>query len=115
MTTSNQINRAMLVILDGVGISSDKDNNGFALAETPNLDSLLNDYPGATVDASGKCVGLPEGQMGNSEVGHQNIGAGRGVLQDLPRIDAALADGSLAANLRLQKFVKKLLVKCTPD
>ncbi|MBH32534.1 MAG: phosphoglycerate mutase (2,3-diphosphoglycerate-independent) [Gammaproteobacteria bacterium] len=108
MTTSNQINRAMLVILDGVGISSDKDNNGFALAETPNLDSLLNDYPGATVDASGKCVGLPEGQMGNSEVGHMIIGCGKIFKQDLVIINEAINDGSFFENECIINSINKV-------
>ena len=98
----------VLCILDGWGHRTETADNSVALAETPYFDELWQNEPHALLATSGLAVGLPEGQMGNSEVGHQNIGAGRIIMQDLPRIDAALADGSLAANLRLQKFVKGL-------
>ena len=80
----------MLIILDGVGLGESEDNSGLSLANTPNLDVLLNDYPMSKIDASGNSVGLPEGQMGNSEVGHLTIGKGSqiaaktGVTKDLP-------------------------------
>jgi 2,3-bisphosphoglycerate-independent phosphoglycerate mutase len=85
----------MLVILDGWGWREDEKNNAVRLARTPNFDRLWNSEPTAFLRTSGLEVGLPEGQMGNSEVGHLNIGAGRVVLQDLPRINAAIADGSI--------------------
>ncbi len=98
----------VLCILDGWGERAESDNNAIKLAATPNLDRFLATCPHATLDASAEAVGLPHGQMGNSEVGHTNIGAGRVVLQDLPRIDAAIADGSLAANQTLAAFLAKL-------
>ena len=98
----------VLCILDGWGHRVEAADNSIALANTPFFDQLWQNEPHALLTTSGLAVGLPDGQMGNSEVGHQNIGAGRVVLQDLPRIDAALADGSFAANLRLQQFVKRL-------
>jgi len=85
---------AMLVILDGWGWREDPADNAVLQADTPSFDRLWSTCPHAFLRTSGKDVGLPPGQMGNSEVGHLNIGAGRPVLQDLPRIDAAIADGS---------------------
>ena len=79
----------MLIILDGVGLGESEDNSGLSLANTPNLDVLLNDYPMSKIDASGNSVGLPEGQMGNSEVGHMHIGSGQIIQQDLVRINQA--------------------------
>jgi 2,3-bisphosphoglycerate-independent phosphoglycerate mutase len=84
----------VLVVIDGFGIGADRAADAIAAARMPAWRSLLARWPHATLDASGEAVGLPAGQMGNSEVGHLNIGAGRPVLQDLPRIDAAIADGS---------------------
>jgi 2,3-bisphosphoglycerate-independent phosphoglycerate mutase len=92
----------VLVIVDGFGIGSDPAADAIAAAPMPRWRGLLADWPHATLDASGPAVGLPVGQMGNSEVGHLNIGAGRPVLQDLPRIDAAIADGSFAENAVLR-------------
>ena len=94
----------MLCILDGWGLRAETANNAVALGRTPNWDRLAKTLPHARLDASGLAVGLPEGQMGNSEVGHMNIGAGRVVMQDLPRIDQAVADGSLAASPVLARF-----------
>src|ERR1700737_4448951 len=94
----------MLIIHDGWGINpggkKSREQNGDAtlLASTPFHDKLYRDYPGSTLSASGSDVGLPEGQMGNSEVGHLNLGAGRVVLQDLTRINKAIADGELPRN-----------------
>jgi 2,3-bisphosphoglycerate-independent phosphoglycerate mutase len=88
----------LLMILDGWGINPDSDNNAIALANTPHLDSLLREYPHAKIQTSGMSVGLPEGQMGNSEVGHMNIGAGRVVYQDLTRISKAIDDGDFFTN-----------------
>ncbi len=85
----------MLMILDGFGISNYKEGNAIRLANTPNIDYLFNTYPNSKIDASGKAVGLPEGQMGNSEVGHTNIGAGRIVYQELTRITKTIEDGEI--------------------
>ena len=83
---------AMLAILDGWGWREERQDNAVLLADTPNFDSAWNGNPHALLDASGIDVGLPAGQMGNSEVGHLNIGAGRVVLQDLMRIAEAFLD-----------------------
>lgn len=86
----------MLVILDGWGWREEKADNAIRLAHTPTFDRLWTTCPHALLHTSGRDVGLPDGQMGNSEVGHMNIGAGRVVMQELPRITLAAADGSLA-------------------
>jgi len=91
----------LLLILDGWGYREDKASNTLALANLPNWRKLLADYPHTLVETHGLQVGLPDGQMGNSEVGHMNIGAGRIVYQDLTRIDAAIADGSFFHNTAL--------------
>ncbi len=88
----------MLMILDGWGINPSRENNAVAMAATPNLDRLFSEYPSTRLDCSGPDVGLPEGVMGNSEVGHLNIGAGRTVYQTLLRIDRAIADRSFFDN-----------------
>src|ERR1700761_2728737 len=85
---------ALLCILDGWGWRTDKEDNAIAQARTPNYIRMLADCPHALLATSGRAVGLPQGQMGNSEVGHMNIGSGRIVAQDLPRIDVAIEDGS---------------------
>jgi len=100
----------VLCILDGWGERSETENNAIALAETPNWDRLVDTVPKATLNASAEQVGLPAGQMGNSEVGHMNLGAGRVVMQDLPRIDASIADCSLASNAALVAYVNALKV-----
>ncbi len=82
----------MLAILDGYGINENEKGNAVKLANTPNLDMLFRTYPNSKVEASGEAVGLPEGQMGNSEVGHTNIGAGRIVYQELSRITKTIKD-----------------------
>src|SRR3989449_5050917 len=84
----------VFIAIDGLGIGGDPATDAIAAADTPVWRGLLRRWPNARLEASGEAVGLPAGQMGNSEVGHLNIGAGRPVLQDLPRIDAAIADGS---------------------
>ncbi|WP_425407558.1 2,3-bisphosphoglycerate-independent phosphoglycerate mutase [Hwanghaeella sp.] len=99
---------AVLCILDGWGDRPEQDNNAIAQADTPVFDALRAKWPTAQLDASEGFVGLPSGQMGNSEVGHMNIGAGRVVMQDLPRIDAAIADGSITALSELKKFIADL-------
>ena len=87
-----------LIIMDGFGLTEPGPGNAVANASTPNLDRIFRDCPGCKLSASGLDVGLPEGQMGNSEVGHTNIGAGRVVYQDLPRITNAVKDGSFFEN-----------------
>lgn len=99
---------AVLCILDGWGDRPDRDSNAIAQANTPVFDALRAHCPTAQLDASEGFVGLPSGQMGNSEVGHMNIGAGRVVMQDLPRIDTAIADGSITALSELKRFVGDL-------
>lgn len=87
-----------LVIMDGYGITENRVGNAIATAETPNIDRLHSEYPTTLINASGRRVGLPEGQMGNSEVGHLNIGAGRVVYQDITRIDKSIEDGEFFKN-----------------
>ncbi|HUO51694.1 MAG TPA: 2,3-bisphosphoglycerate-independent phosphoglycerate mutase [Gemmatimonadaceae bacterium] len=88
----------VLAVLDGWGYREAREGNAIALAHTPTWDALWGRHPRTLLEASGLAVGLPAGQMGNSEVGHLNLGAGRVVMQDLVRIDAAIADGSFFAN-----------------
>ncbi|HVO20507.1 MAG TPA: 2,3-bisphosphoglycerate-independent phosphoglycerate mutase [Anaeromyxobacter sp.] len=88
----------LLVVLDGWGIRAQREANAIAIAGTPNMDLLARDYPHTALETSGLSVGLPEGQMGNSEVGHTNLGAGRIVYQDLVRINRAVEDGSFYKN-----------------
>ena len=87
-----------LIIMDGFGLANASDDNAVSLAQTPVLDRLFREYANTTLSASGLDVGLPDGQMGNSEVGHTNIGGGRVVFQDLPRISRAIDDGSFFKN-----------------
>ena len=87
-----------LIIMDGFGLSDAASGNAVSAARTPCLDKLFREYAHTTLEASGLSVGLPDGQMGNSEVGHTNIGGGRVVFQDLPRITNAIADGSFFEN-----------------
>src|SRR5258705_10207625 len=93
---------AGLIVLDGWGLNPKLEGNAIRLARTPVMDALIARYPNATLTTCGEVVGLPDGQMGNSEVGHLNLGAGRIVYQDLTRIDKAVRDGSLARNGVLQ-------------
>ncbi len=88
----------VLLIMDGFGLAPASEANAISCASTPRLDELFASWPNTQLQASGLDVGLPEGQMGNSEVGHTNIGAGRVVYQDLPRISNAVADGSFFEN-----------------
>ena len=90
--------KALLMILDGWGIGPHTKSNVIYSTPTPYWDSLIANYPNSQLQASGENVGLPDGQMGNSEVGHLNIGAGRVVYQDLVKINKAIADGSIAKN-----------------
>jgi len=88
----------VLIIMDGLGLAKATEGNAVTRASTPNLDRLMQQYPTNTLEASGLAVGLPEGQMGNSEVGHMNLGAGRVVYQSLTRIHKAIDDGSFFDN-----------------
>ncbi|MEI7560639.1 MAG: 2,3-bisphosphoglycerate-independent phosphoglycerate mutase, partial [Actinomycetes bacterium] len=90
--------RACLIILDGWGLAPDGPGNAVSLSDTPVFDELWASYPHTTLTACGPAVGLPEGQMGNSEVGHLNLGAGAVVRQDLMRIDESVADGQFDEN-----------------
>jgi len=87
-----------IVILDGFGYSAETHGNAVAAAGVPNITKLLESYPNGLLQAAGRAVGLPEGQMGNSEVGHLNLGAGRVVYQDITRIDKSIEDGDFFAN-----------------
>jgi len=87
-----------LFVLDGIGINENKEFNAVYTAKTPNLDKYQAAWPNTSIKTSGQDVGLPDGQMGNSEVGHMNIGAGRVVYQDLSRISRAIDDGSFFEN-----------------
>ncbi|WP_417316765.1 2,3-bisphosphoglycerate-independent phosphoglycerate mutase [Emcibacter sp.] len=98
----------VLCILDGWGYRDDSTNNAIALAHTPNYDRFLEECPFGFLETSGLAVGLPEGQMGNSEVGHMNLGGGRVVMQDLPRIDSCIAEGRLGHLENLKKLVSAL-------
>src|SRR4051812_32533309 len=97
----------VLVILDGWGIGRDEPGNAVLHARTPTMNRLWADYPHATLLTSGEDVGLPAGPMGNSEVGHTNIGAGFIVYQRLTRIDLAVANGELAANPALNRAIER--------
>ena len=97
----------ILCVLDGFGLSDDPRRNALLAARMPNWQRLLASWPHCRLAASGVAVGLPEGQMGNSEVGHLNLGVGFPVLQDLPRISAAIADGSFFANAALRAAVDR--------
>ena len=92
----------MLMIMDGVGINEEEKGNAFKQANTPNLDRLFLKYPNTHIQTSGMAVGLPDGQMGNSEVGHTNIGAGRIVYQELTRITKQIEDGEFYQNEELK-------------
>ena len=87
--------KTVLLILDGWGLGKPDSSNAIYQANTPFFDYLMSNYPNAKLEASGEAVGLPAGQMGNSEVGHMNLGAGRIVYQELGRINKAVDDGSL--------------------
>ncbi|MGY3438316.1 MULTISPECIES: 2,3-bisphosphoglycerate-independent phosphoglycerate mutase [unclassified Marinovum] len=98
----------VLCILDGWGLSERTEGNAVALADTPNFDRLMAECPNATLMTHGNDVGLPTGQMGNSEVGHTNIGAGRVVAMDLGQIDLAIEDKSFFSNAAIQSFIDTL-------
>jgi 2,3-bisphosphoglycerate-independent phosphoglycerate mutase len=96
----------VLVIMDGWGINPRQEGNAIALARTPNIDKLAKEWPHTAIRTSGEAVGLPDGQMGNSEVGHQNIGAGKRVLQDYTRVNGSIKDGSFFQNPALLKAIE---------
>ncbi|WP_135080131.1 2,3-bisphosphoglycerate-independent phosphoglycerate mutase [Terasakiella sp. SH-1] len=108
MTTSLTPRPTVLCILDGWGERSDQNDNAIAIANTPTWDRLYQDCPTTRLDASAEKVGLPRGQMGNSEVGHMNLGAGRVVMQNLPRIDKAVADNALGDTQAVQDVISTL-------
>src|SRR5690349_12978161 len=93
--------KVILVIMDGWGLGKVKNADAIQNAKVPFVSSLYTKYPNTTLVTCGEAVGLPEGQMGNSEVGHLNLGAGRIVYQELQRINVAVRDGSFATNPKL--------------
>ena len=97
----------MLAVLDGFGLRDEEDGNAIKAAHTPNLDKFFAEHPWSKIDTSGEAAGLPEGQMGNSEVGHMNIGAGRIVYQPLTRINKAIESGEFYENEVLVEAVEK--------
>ncbi len=103
-----QTTPVVLLILDGFGHNDDVKDNAIAQASTPNLDALKRDFPNTTINASEHYVGLPDGQMGNSEVGHLNIGAGRVVFQDFERINNSIASGEFFKHAALVKMLQDL-------
>ena len=98
----------VLMILDGYGLNERHDANAVYEANTPNIDGLMKNYPFVKGNASGLAVGLPDGQMGNSEVGHMNMGAGRIVYQELTRITKEINDGDFFKNPELLKAVENV-------
>ena len=99
----------MLMILDGYGLAASSEKNAITQAKTPNLDRLFANYPHTQLGASGLSVGLPDGQMGNSEVGHLNIGAGRVVYQELTKITKAIDEGRFFENEALSDAMDHVL------
>src|SRR5881409_3046834 len=97
----------VLIILDGWGYRAETKANAIALARKPTYDRLLSEYPNTLIHTSGKYVGLPDGQMGNSEVGHLNIGAGRIVHMDITRIDLLIANKQLQNVLLFQQAMER--------
>lgn len=106
MAHNNSTHKLILTILDGWGLNANPAVSAIEAANTPYMDSLLRTYPNATLTTHGEAVGLPDGQMGNSEVGHLNIGAGRVVYQELLRINIAFRDQSIAQNTTLQTAIQ---------
>ena len=100
-----------LIILDGWGYREERNGNAIALANTPNWNRIWSHPSRTLLTASGKAVGLPEGQMGNSEVGHLNLGAGRVVMQDLVRIGSAIEDGSFFQIPALVNAVRAVMAR----
>ena len=110
---TNNKRPTVLLILDGFGLNEQTEHNAVALADTPVLDRLMKECPFVEGNASGLAVGLPEGQMGSSEVGHMNIGAGRVVDQDLVRISKEIESGAFFENEALLKAVNNVKEKGT--
>ena len=108
LDASQQPTPTLLLILDGWGLGLKGESNAIHMAHTPNLDRIQAAYPGSRLQCTGEAVGLPAGQMGNSEVGHLNIGAGRIVDQDIVRIDKAIREGSLFANPTLSELLESV-------
>ena len=104
----NKKKSIVLCVLDGWGISSNYDANAIKQADTPNYDFLVNNFPTSQLRAHGQCVGLLPNQMGNSEVGHITIGAGRVIPMNLTKIDEAIKNDSLRKNKIVQKFIASL-------
>ena len=98
MSTKKLIKPVVLCIIDGLGLREEVQGNGFKQAKTPVFDQLFAKYPNSLIQASGEFVGLPKGQMGNSEVGHLNIGAGQIVYTGLSLIGKEIADGKFKTN-----------------
>src|SRR5215510_10089211 len=98
--------KAILIIMDGWGLGKVKSSDAIQNANVPFVTSLYTKYPNTTLVTCGEAVGLPEGQMGNSEVGHLNLGAGRIVYQELQRINVAIREGSFASNEELLSAVR---------
>jgi 2,3-bisphosphoglycerate-independent phosphoglycerate mutase len=105
MSKSKKFKPVCLIILDGWGLSEKVEGNAVRIGKTPNIDSYYKVYPNTSLKPSGEAVGLPEGQMGNSEVGHLNIGAGRVVYQEFTRINKGIKDGSFFKNEVLNKAI----------
>lgn len=101
----------MLMILDGLGLREEEKGNGVKKANMVNLERYMKDYPMIRLNASGEAVGLPDGQMGNSEVGHLNIGAGRVVYQELTRISKDIRENRLIDNEGLKKLLNHVKKK----
>ncbi|HEY4707102.1 MAG TPA: 2,3-bisphosphoglycerate-independent phosphoglycerate mutase, partial [Thermodesulfobacteriota bacterium] len=100
--------KVCLMVLDGWGLNPSNDGNAIAIASTPNYRRILKEYPSAAIDTSGHAAGLPDGQMGNSEVGHFTMGAGRVVYQELVRIAEAIKDGSLERDAQINALAEDL-------
>src|ERR1700689_2482385 len=107
MTMAKRPKPIVLTVLDGWGYRAETKGNAIALARKPNYDKLLKKFPNTLIHTSGPYVGLPEGQMGNSEVGHLNIGAGRIVQMDIPRLDQLIASGEFYS----QQLLKEAMVR----
>ncbi len=107
MSIKNISKKALLVILDGFGISENHEKNAIRDARTPHLDELFKDYPYTTIQAGGVLVGLPKGVVGNSEVGHMNLGAGRAIRQDLVRINEAIENKTFNTMPMLKELIAK--------
>jgi 2,3-bisphosphoglycerate-independent phosphoglycerate mutase len=110
--------KVALIILDGWGYGRQDESNAILAANTPFFDSMIANYPNSKLEASGLAVGLPEGQMGNSEVGHMNLGAGRVVYQELGRINKAVIDNEFVQNetmLEAFNYARTMIKTCTSD